>query len=195
MQRISRSEIVNKAKQHSARLLHPSSKWHKMVSLWISELLQEEFDWMYHHFHSSSESDVPATVCRRKTRRVSEYVAFCRYMKVHQPEQSNLQHVWKQVKHQNWKARFSASNLQQQPVTTNEIPKSHQTQWSAVMKELKWLYDEDPVSTLDTIRAHNIFNQPHRVSSSSENSESCSDYDSVPYCPSPNPMSDTDLPR
>jgi len=107
MTRVPRHFIASRARHHASRFLLPDTKWFKLLSLYLFETLEEEYNKFPSLFALSKKnkktkegenSEAAPTRRCRTSRQVSQYVLFCRHMKQHQPTVTNLQNVWKQVK-------------------------------------------------------------------------------------------------
>ena len=134
-----------------------------LFSKFLSKVLGEEYAFIQNylgnvehsssHVYDSDHESISTAVSSRRVRKVSEYVLFCRYMKMHHPEQQKLQEVWKKINRHDWRKQFGMqmtdsiiSHTQSEPITTievNQVPQHIRSKYDTVMQELELISDED----------------------------------------------------
>jgi hypothetical protein len=98
--------LVDHAHYIATQNLKPKSRLFEPLTAFILSVLQENM--LRNPYQSMTDESIMSRFGRRrKSRKISQYVQFCRYMRENQPDLINLQEIWKTAKNEDWKKRFA----------------------------------------------------------------------------------------
>ncbi len=120
----SQSFIQSRAEEYLSQHVLVTSKLFVPLSHILTDILKHALHTDASHITSSCNGISTRPYRKRKVRVVSQYVEFCRYVRMRRPETKNLQSLWKGMKQTNWKEKFAseenASQSQHQETSTPE---------------------------------------------------------------------------
>lgn len=189
---ITKRLILARVHLHTQRLFKPGNSLEALFSKILLSILEEEYVYaqsLLEQVDSFSSTARAAVSRHRRSRKISDYVLFCRYMKQHHPEQTKLQSVWNKVRHSDWQTRFPARTNESgrtsriTPVSRETGPteydssgsKQERIKFDEVLKELLLQSEDEPWKTLRNIQLQKQINRPRSCSSDSSSESSDSD--------------------
>lgn len=187
--------VEEKVQYHIQKHLKPDSTLIRPFSKLLTEIFQNEFNFQKNSLKKSNKqlrAIVPKQKREKKlSRKLSEYVQFCRYMKKNFPEKKNLQSIWKNPNvRNNWRS-VESNQLLEKAATEMIIQPNNKfkSNYQNVLMEFKMLAEiDDPQETLMNILRDTYYNRKTSVLVLSSDEES--ELQSVLYCSDSNELSD-----
>ena len=166
--------VEEKVRYHVCKHLKPDSALIRPFTKLLTEIFQNEFQ-----FLKKSKKHFGANVPKQKSqkrnsRKLSDYVQFCRYMKKNFPEKKNLQTIWKNQNVRNqWKMVDPQHLIIQAETQMISLPNNKfRSSFYNVLLEFKMLAEiDDPQETLMNIRREACFNNKFKNSISLNDEE------------------------